>query len=103
MTELKTENGESIHKSSPMSPILKEMADYFLEIDATEDENGIPISYYIDYTDEDVMNAVHIFASVLWTKFNKSWNSSIAKAHIFWQTIHKFVLHHTGVDTMKAS
>jgi hypothetical protein len=47
------------------------------------------------------MNTVQIFASVLWTKFNKSWNSSIAKAHIFWQTIHKFVLHHTGVDTKK--
>jgi hypothetical protein len=49
------------------------------------------------------MNALHIFASILGTRFNKSWNSSIDKASIFWQTLHKFVLHHTGVDTMKAS
>ena len=64
MTELKTENGEPIHKASPMSPILEEMADYFLEIDTSKD-GDVPQSYYIDYTDEDVMNAVHIFASVL--------------------------------------
>jgi len=48
-----------------MSPILKEMADYFLEIDATEEQGDTPRSYYIDYSDEDVMNAVQIFASVL--------------------------------------
>jgi len=50
---------------SPMSPILKEMADYFLELNAIDEENIIPRSYYIDYSDEDVMNAVQIFASVL--------------------------------------
>jgi len=77
------------------------MADYFLEIDATEEQGDTPRSYYIDYSDEDVMNAVQIFASVLWTRYNKSWESSEAKAHIFWHTIHKFVLHHTGINTKK--
>jgi len=50
---------------SPMSPILREMADYFLEMDITEEQGDTPRSYYIDYSDEDVMNAVQIFASVL--------------------------------------
>jgi phage-related protein len=60
-----------IHKASPMSPILKEMADYFLEIDSTE-VGDTYASFYIDYSDEDVMNALHIFASILGTRFNKS-------------------------------
>jgi len=50
---------------SPMSPILKEMADYFLELNVIDEENIILRSYFIDYSDEDVMNAVHIFNAVL--------------------------------------
>gem|GEM_PF-4139828 len=48
-----------------MSPILKEMADYFLELNVIDEENIILRSYFIDYSDEDVMNAVHIFNAVL--------------------------------------
>ena len=83
-----------------MSKVLSEVADFYLAMDAEEIEWTYK-SYYIDYSDEDVMNATPVFLSILWNRFNKSWNSSKAKAEIMWQTIHKFVKYHTGIDTKK--
>ena len=86
---------------SPMSPILKEMADYFLELNVIDEENIILRSYFIDYSDEDVMNAVHIFNAVLWTRYSKRSKSTEEWAQTFWETIYKFVLKYTGINTRK--
>lgn len=83
---------------SPMSEVLDEMADYFLETDIADEEWTMP-SYLIDYTDRNVMAAVCIFNSILWNRHSKSDKASVERAQKFWEELHKLILEYTGVNT----
>ena len=83
---------------SPMSEVLNEIADYYLSTDVVDEMWDIQ-SFHIDYTDQDVMNAVHIFNSILWNRHNKSEKASTERVKKLWNELHKLVLEYTDVNT----
>jgi hypothetical protein len=67
-------------QANRMSKVLDEVANFYLSLDA-EEIDGVPKSYYVDYTGEDIMNATLIFMSIIGSTFNKSGKSSEEEAH----------------------
>lgn len=83
---------------SLMKEVLEEIADHYLETDIADDSWVTP-SYYIDYSDKEVMAAVIIFSSILWNRTNKSEKANAENAGNFWKELHKLVKKYTGVNT----
>lgn len=82
---------------SKMKSILSEIVDYYLELDVEVD--GRTPSYYVEYSDAEVMDATHIFSHILGNRCNKSEGASIERAGEFAREIHEIVKKYTGVDT----
>ena len=87
-----------LEMESKMKPILKEIADYYLEQDCENEVWEIP-SFYIDYSDEEVVDATMIFAHVVGNRFKKLPDCTVEKAKEFWAAIHKMVETYARLDT----
>lgn len=85
-------------KPSKIKANIKKLSNDLLLTDANEIDGALE-SYFINYDDEDIMNAVMIFSCILWNRLNKSDKASIKNAEEFWDAIHKFVEKYTDINT----
>ena len=90
----------SKHQEKQMREVLVNMADMITLIDVPR-ANGVPTSYYIDYDEQDVFNAILIFYSV-------ASNYAIKHGHLTYKNVTKkiskfcaMIKNTFGIDTMQ--